>query len=329
MLARNAVDLRVAVFGAGTWGTTIAKVIAPNVQQVLLVARDSNVIRSINVSHVNEKFLPGIILPENVRACEIGNVTLVSDLVIWGIPVQFMRERLIEYRKAIDDTAIFVNLSKGLERNTGCRPSQILREFFPKAKAIASLGGPNIASDVAIGKPAVATIALESFWDGDLFRYVFNGTAFRVDLIPDIIALELVGALKNIIAIAAGVADGLNEGINFKASIVSQGFEEIRTVSRVLGANPDALMAPFGLGDLLATCFSEESRNRRFGEYLGNGLSAEDARIALAGRVAEGVETAFACSDIIERVNVACPILSFVRSLLLGEVPPSSVVALL
>lgn len=313
------------VIGAGSWGTTIARILATNVEKVVLWARDEEVIVGINSRHTNERFLPDVTLPENVSATGAYDVAFgASGLVVWAIPLQYTRARLMDCAGYLPAGSVVVNLSKGIENDTLCRPSQIIPKLCPQIAAFGTLGGPNVAIEIATGKPAEASLALESHWEQDGLERLFSTDSFKVRLTPDLVALELAGALKNVVALAAGLCDGLQMGENFKGAIVARGFNEMCVVGRALAANPEAFSSAFALGDLLATSYSRNSRNRTLGSYIATEGSLDKAISKLNGRVAEGVATAGSCLELGRRLNLNLPLVGKINEILGGRVSVES-----
>lgn len=313
-----------AVIGAGSWGTTVANLLAENVARVTLWARDPEVVHSIGGSGVNQRFLPELKLRGNVRPTNSYEEAFVSArLILWAIPVQHTRGRLRDCASYIAPDAIFINLSKGLEERTLYRPSQIILDVCPSLHTVGTLGGPNIAAEVARGMSTEASLAVLNHWKVRGLERLLTTPTFRVALSPDLVALEVAGALKNVVAIAAGICDGLGAGNNLKSAIVARGFEEMCVVGRELGANPNSFTGSFGLGDLMATCFSWSSRNRSLGEQLGAGRSLSEATEALRGRVAEGVTTSRGCCELCKKLGLDLRLMDLVERVLNGGAKPS------
>lgn len=312
--------MKVSVVGGGAWGTAVANLVADNVGGVRLWARDEDVVESINDRRTNPKFLAGVRLSRNLVATTSYEEALVDvELLIWAIPVQYSRERLSEITPMLGRKVVVVNLSKGFEDRTLCRPSEIIRQECPNIANVGSLGGPNIAAEVVRGDLAVATLAMERHWE---FRHILtalSSNSFRVELGPDLISLETAGAIKNIVAIGAGICDGMGLGINLKSLAVSVGFEEMKKAVGLFGGNPVALGNAFGLADLLTTCFSSGSRNRTLGEGLGSRADIEDVVASLGGRVAEGLTTCGAWRQLAENAGLDCGFLHLVASIVCGD----------
>ena len=213
-------------------------------------------------------------------------------------------------------------MGKGIEEKTWARPSEILTEEYGKFQAVGSLMGPNIAKEVAQDLFAEATLAISRFRFLESLQPVFSSEQFKIVGSSDLIGVELAGALKNVVAIAAGLCDGFAVGINAKSIIVAKGLNEMRRIGVTLGANPESFLSESTLGDLLTTCFSPSGRNRRFGENLAKGCSPQQAMEDLAGRVAEGVAKRHACHELSEQLRLQLPMVRGLNGLLQGEVGP-------
>lgn len=308
------------MIGAGAWGTTVAHMVSRNVDEVIVWGRDPDVIEAINGQRTNPKFLPNIQLNNNLVATNNEADTIAgSKLIIWAIPVQFTRERIRKFKQWIGTDHTIINLSKGIEHGSCSRPSQIFQEECGPICSIGTLGGGNIASEIAAGKPASAILAMDKYWEFDNLTQLFLTDNFNVTMSPSLVALEIAGALKNIVALAAGICDGLELGWNYKSSIIARGFQEMRILGQALGASPECFVQDFSLGDVITTCCSPSSRNRFFGESLGRGASLNEAIEALNGRVAEGITTTHACSQLTDKLNMVLPILNAVTDCLNGK----------
>ncbi len=308
---------KITVVGAGSWGTVVASLLSRNNQNVVIWGRNQDVVDSINDTHINKNFLPQFKLPENLRASSNYDEAFTdSNLIVWAIPAQFTRERIIDCKQWFNEDAIIVNLAKGIEAKTLYRPSQVIAEECRNIKLIGSLGGPNIASEISNNKPATATLAIDRHWEQKGLNCLFSSPTFKVDLSPHLVALELSGALKNIVAIASGVCDGLDLGWNIKSTIIAQGFREMQIIGGALGGSPDSFASAFGLGDLIVTCSSKHSRNRTLGESIGKGDSLVVAEKSLNGRVAEGIATTASCYQLADKLSLETPILSLIHELL-------------
>ena len=309
------------VIGAGSWGTTIANILTENISEVILWGRNEEDINEINSDHVNRRFLPNLTLPNNLTATtEYEDAFSNSELFVWAIPVQFTRERLMDCGHWFPEGAIVINLSKGLESDSWYGPSEVIAQVCSQLGYIGTLSGPNLAAEISAGKPASATLAVKNYWELAGIEKLFSSRNFHVGLSPHLTALEVAGALKNIIAIAVGICDGMDLGWNIKSSVIAKGFGEMQLIGGALGANKDSFSSVFALGDLVATCGSPSSRNRTLGERIGMGETLDQAELALNGRVAEGVVTTFSCYQFAKKIGIELPLMSLVRDTLVGGV---------
>jgi glycerol-3-phosphate dehydrogenase (NAD(P)+) len=308
---------KVAVIGAGAWGTAVANLLAANCRQVHLWVSQKAHLDAILDERCNTKYLPGVQLAPNVTpSTEAQTVLEGARLVIWGVPVQYLRERACAFAPYLKEGSVCVNLGKGIEEGTWARPSEILGQECKSARAVGSIAGPNIAWEIASGMYAEATLALSDYRLLQGIKSSFSSDNFRVHTSADLIGLELSAALKNVIAIAAGLCDGLQPGVNTKSVVIAAGLAEMRRVGAALGANPASFLAESALGDLLASCFSERGRNRLVGENLGRGRSLAEATVLLNGRVAEGIATCRAVYQLQERLDLDLPVISNIYLLL-------------
>lgn len=317
----------VAVVGAGAWGTAIANLLAIKGHLVRLWAREPHVMESIAATHFNDTYLPGFRLSENVHPMpELEACLHGMRLIVLAIPVQYLRARLTIARQFIQPNAVLINLGKGLEKGTLYRPSEIILSEIDGTPLVGTLSGPTIASEVARHEPSKAVISLMNHRRFPGIERVFSNESFSVEPHADLVGVELGGALKNTVALAAGISDGLEYGTNFKSCVLTQGLAEIRSIGNRLGANPETFFGLSGLGDTMTTCFSPESRNRRFGEALGRGAIVQEASHSLGSRVAEGVDTTAAAYQLAEELQLDCPLISTLYRILFESSPSESLV---
>jgi glycerol-3-phosphate dehydrogenase (NAD(P)+) len=242
-----------------------------------------------------------------------------ADLVAFAIPAQSLREVLREARLAIGEDVVVVNLAKGIEERSGARCSEIVFQELRQSNPVGVLAGPNIAWEVVRGVPSKAVVACSNYRYLPRLRDVFSTSCFNVYESPDLAGTELGGAIKNVIAIMAGIGDGLGFGANTKAAVVTRGLQEMVRIGVVMGGHRDTFFGLSGLGDLMATSLSEHSRNRTLGEHLGRGASLEEAERRLNGRVAEGVKTTSALFEIKSSFDLETPIVDMLHQVLRGE----------
>jgi glycerol-3-phosphate dehydrogenase (NAD(P)+) len=308
---------RVAIIGAGAWGTGLAivlgrKKIQPLSHEVRLWANEPEVSESIAKTRINERFLPGFVLPESIEATnDLNHALEAAEIVVSVMPSQHCRALFERMAPSLQPETIFVSCTKGLEDGTLLRMTEVIadvlrvRKFTPR---LAALSGPSFAREVARGDPTAVTVASV---DGEVTRavqQVFNDSRFRVYTNDDVIGVELGGALKNIIAIAAGVCDGLGLGHNSVAALITRGLAEVARLVVACGGRLDTMAGLAGLGDLVLTCTGDLSRNRSVGVELGKGRKLPDIIAAMRGAVAEGVFTTKAAVGLARKKKVEMPI---------------------
>ena len=299
-------QIRVTVVGAGSWGTTVAALAANNTPTTLW-ARDGELAQQIDTEHVNERYLPGFGLPEAL--CCTGDLERAvrdADVVVMGVPSQGFRSTLVELAPWVRPWVPVVSLTKGLEVGTRLRMSQIVEQELP-GHPVAVLTGPNLAKEILAGDAAASVIAIDDQHVAGALQPLFAGDLFRVYTHHDVIGCELGGVLKNVIAIASGMADGLGTGDNTRATVVTRGLNEISRFGEALGGEPATFAGLAGMGDLIATCISAQSRNRYVGEQLGRGRAIDDV-IEEMHMVAEGVKTSKVVHEMAGELGVDMPI---------------------
>lgn len=296
--------------GAGSWGTTLAKVFADAGNTVNLWARRESLAETIRTTRENPDYLPGIVLPESIVVTSDAQAALQGcSIVVLGIPSQALRTTLGEWRELIPADATLVSLAKGIEKDTHLRMSQVIAEVTgADPSRIAVLSGPNLAREIAEGQPAATVIACEDENRAKLVQAAVAAPYFRPYTNTDVIGTELGGACKNVIALACGIAHGFGLGENSNASLITRGLAEIARLGKAMGADPRTFAGLAGMGDLVATCSSPLSRNRTFGDRLGRGESLEQAREATHGQVAEGVISSQSIHDLAVELGVEMPI---------------------
>jgi glycerol-3-phosphate dehydrogenase (NAD(P)+) len=305
-----------AVVGAGAWGTTLALQLSRK-GPVLLLARDAAQAEALASARQNERYLPGIELPEQVRvSADPAELSGANELVVLAVPASAMRETARRIRPHLQRDAILLSVAKGIERGTLQRMSQVLAEELPEAAGrIAALSGPNLALEIARGLPASSVVAAEDESISERASEIVGSRGFRLYRNRDVIGVELCGALKNIIAIAAGAVDGLGFGDNGKAGLITRGLAEMTRLGIAAGANPLTFAGLAGIGDVMATCASPLSRNHRLGEELAKGRTWADIEGTLPG-VAEGAYTVDAALAMAEQHGVELPIAQEVHNAL-------------
>lgn len=313
----------VAVLGAGSWGTALARLLGEKGCSVRLWDHDAARAADINTRRENTRYLPGFPLPETVEVVgALDHATQGAGIAVIAVPSGAVRSLLRDGAAALERVATIVSAAKGLEPSTGLRVSEICREFVSEeaGRRLAALSGPNLATELARNIPTATVIASEDADTAASLQAAFLTPAFRPYTSADVIGVELGGALKNIIAIAAGVSDGLGYGDNTKASLMTRGLAEIIRLGERLGARRDTFWGLSGVGDMIATCAGRLSRNYRVGAGLAAGQPL-DGVLAEMGQVAEGVPTTEAAARLAGRAGVEIPIITNVHRLLFEGVP--------
>lgn len=316
--------MRVAVLGAGGWGTTLAILLNHNSHQVTLWSHRADHAQAMIDARENSQLLPGIAIPKDISITSDIEVAVVKvDMVVAAVPAQFLRSAA-ERLKTKDFTDItIVNVAKGIENDSLMTMSEVLLDVLPRTRRekIATLSGPSFAGEVSKRIPTAVVMASSDLQTAKLAQQVFMTPYFRVYSSEDIRGVELAGSIKNVIAIGAGVADGAGFGDNTKAAIMTRATAEISRLGACLGANQKTFAGLSGIGDLIATCMSRHSRNRYVGEEIGKGRKLKDV---LAGMVmvAEGVATTRSVNDLGKKYNVELPIVIEVHEILFEDKDP-------
>lgn len=302
--------VQVAVMGAGSWGTTVAKVFADAGNEVRLWARRAEVADDVCDNHRNGAYLGDIELPAAMTATtDPAEALNGAEIVVLGVPSQSLRENLQNWKDLIGPDASLVSLAKGIEHSSGLRMSQLISEVAEvPSERVAVLTGPNLAREVAQGQPAATVVACTDMDRAKLIQAAVAAPYFRPYTNPDVIGCEIAGTCKNVIALAAGIAAGMGFGDNTAATVITRGLAETTRLALEVGADARTLSGLAGMGDLVATCTSTLSRNRSFGERLGQGESLEQAAASTKGQVAEGVVSSQSVSELAEKVGVEMPI---------------------
>ncbi len=306
---------KIGILGAGSWGTALALVLANKGHVVNLWGRRSQHIESLKNDGENSKYLPGIKLKENINLMtDIDKAIVDCDVIVLAIASQGIRETLDKISKVVDTDQIIVNVSKGIENNTLMRISEIVHSFFPKNEYVV-LSGPSHAEEVSKGIPTTIVSASESKVAAEYIQDVFTTPNLRVYTNPDVVSVEIGASLKNVIALGAGISDGLGFGDNTKAAIMTRGIREIARLGEAMGGSSSTFSGLTGIGDLIVTCTSMHSRNRRCGILLGQGNSLNNA-IDSIGMVVEGVYTTKAAYELSKRYNIEMPITKEIYNIL-------------
>jgi glycerol-3-phosphate dehydrogenase (NAD(P)+) len=314
---------KVAVIGGGAWGTALAQTMIAAGHDALLWARDKAAIEAIGQRRENPRYLPGIVLDKRLKATDDLALALKgASHVLVVVPAQTLRAVFPTLAGRISPGVPIVICAKGIEASSGLLPSAIAAEFFPK-HVIGALSGPSFARDVALALPTAVTVAAGDAAAAKELAAFLSAPHFRCYSSDDLTGVELGGALKNVVGIAAGAISGAGLGASALAAMVTRGFVELRRVGAALGGRPETLMGLSGLGDLILTCGSEQSRNFRYGQALGRGRSTEGLPLA------EGVATAAIAAKIAAERGIEAPIIAAVSALLEGRTTVSEATTVL
>jgi glycerol-3-phosphate dehydrogenase (NAD(P)+) len=319
------VDLKIGVVGAGSWGTALANLLATKGFAIDWWVYEEDVCRQIEQTSVNQVFLDGVPLSSNLHPSnDISKVVRDKEMVLIVVPSHVMRAVAQNMASTLDQDSILVSASKGIENHTQLTMSGVLKEALPHFSddRFGVLSGPSFAQEVAQGLPTVVTVASKDLACAEKIQEVFATPRFRVYTNNDVIGLELGGSVKNVIAIAAGMIDGLNMGLNTRAALITRGLTEIRRLGLAMGANPRTFTGTAGVGDLVLTCTGNLSRNHTVGFHIGRGKNLDEL-IADMRMVAEGVKTARSVYNLSNRLNVEMPICHAVYRILYEGLSPA------
>jgi glycerol-3-phosphate dehydrogenase (NAD(P)+) len=316
---------KLAVIGAGSWGTTFAKVLSDGGAQVLLWARRDEIADEINSSHRNGDYLPGVNLPAGIKASsDIAEVLAGASQVYLSVPSQTLRENLAAWGNLIPPDALVVSLMKGVEKNTGLRMSQVIAEAGIEESRIVVISGPNLAAEIAAEQPAASVAASASLDSAKQVASAATNSYFTTFTNTDVIGTEFGGILKNLIAVAIGIVNGVGYGQNTKASIMTRGVSEISRFAVAFGAKPKTMVGLAGLGDLIATSESPLSRNHKAGEMLGKGYSKREV-LARLSQTAEGLASVSTILDLARAKGISMPIVEQVELVIEGKMSPKDI----
>jgi glycerol-3-phosphate dehydrogenase (NAD(P)+) len=317
---------KVAVMGGGSMGTAFAMIMADAGSEVTLWARELDVVEDINQNHRNERYHPGLELPPSL-VCRQDPQEAMSgaEIVVLAIPAQTLRENLANWREFLAPGALLVTLMKGIEQGTKLRMSQVIAEVaeVPDGQ-VAVVSGPNLAGELVQRQPAATTVACSDEGAARHLQEACTTAYFRPYFTTDVVGVEIAGAVKNVIALANGMAVGQGFGDNTQATLVTRGLAEMARLGEALKANPLTFTGLAGMGDLLATCTSSLSRNRTFGENLGKGLTVEET-VAVTRQTSEGVKSCRPILEMAQDVGVEMPITEQVVNVVHNDVKPRDV----
>jgi glycerol-3-phosphate dehydrogenase (NAD(P)+) len=316
---------RVAVVGAGSWGTAIASIVARNAPTVLW-ARSPELAQEINATHRNQRYLPSLLLPESATATsELGEALQGTSTILLSIPSHGVRSVLEEAASFVTPGALVFSLIKGVEEDTLATTSQIIAELVPQAIS-GVVTGPNLASEIALGLPAACVVASSDPGASARVQAILHSSSLRAYSSRDVIGCEVAGATKNVIALASGIVDGMEMGQNARAALMSRGLAEMSRLCVALGGQSSTVSGLAGVGDLVVTCTSPESRNRQVGIALGRGRTLTEV-VTSMHTVAEGVRSAGPLTKRAAREGVEMPICEQVALLVAGETTPRQALA--
>lgn len=305
---------QIAIIGDGGWGTALALVLHRNGHTVRVWGPFEEYVERLSKTHENKKFLPGVKLPPEIKwTASHAEIVTDADAVVLAVPSAYYRSVVQSFQPHITGNSVIVSVTKGLDKETHQRMSQTAESIL-KGHHVVALSGPSHAEEVARGVPTAVVAACSDHAVAEYVQQLFNAEAFRVYTSDDIIGVELGGALKNVIAIAAGVSDGIGFGDNSKAALMTRGLAEMTRLGAAIGAHPSTFSGLSGMGDLIVTCTSQFSRNRRVGEWLGKGDTLDKIRTRTE-QVAEGVWNCTNARELARTVGVDVPITNEVHAI--------------
>jgi glycerol-3-phosphate dehydrogenase (NAD(P)+) len=313
--------IRVTVLGAGSWGTTVASLVAGR-HDTVLWARDPDDAASIQKTRENAKYLPGAVLPKRLRTTsDLAEAAGHAQVLIVGVPTSAFRATLLAAAPSVAPWIPVVSLSKGFEQGSRLRMTEVIRDVLPGRPA-AALTGPNIAREIVDGSAAASVLATADLEVATELQRMLSRGVFRIYTNHDVVGCELAGALKNVVAIASGIAQGLFVGDNTRAAVMTRGLAELTRLGVAMGADPATFAGLAGMGDLVVTCMSPHSRNRFVGEQLGLGRPLDEI-LGDMTMVAEGVKTASTVHDIADELGISMPICETVYDVVTGQISAS------
>ena len=316
---------KVTFLGGGSFGTALGILLANKGNEVSIYDRDNNVVEDININRKNDKYIKELTIPKSVTAYNnIDKALENSNFIVLAIPSHIIRTMAKNIKDKINKDAIIISIAKGIEENTNLRLSEVIKEELPNNKVVI-LSGPSHAEEVAFDIPTTVVVSSEDMEAAKVVQDLFIDKNFRVYTNDDLIGVEIGGAVKNIIALAAGVCDGIGYGDNTKAALMTRGMAEIVRIGMKLGGKPETFLGLTGIGDLIVTCTSLHSRNRRAGYLLGKGESTEEA-LDEVGMIVEGVKACKAFYKLKEDLNVEMPITDILYKVLFENKNPKEAV---
>ncbi len=313
----------VAVMGAGSWGSAFSLVLADAGNEVRMWGRRADLCDTLTTTHENPDYLPGVVLPDAVSASsEPAHALEDADVVVLAVPSQTLRDNLGKWSHLLRPDSLLLSLMKGVELGTASRMSEVIAELTGAGpERVGVVSGPNLAREIAARQPAASVVACADQEVATRLQQLCHTATFRPYTNTDVVGCELGGAMKNVIALAVGMASGLGFGDNTTASVITRGLAETGRLAQAAGADPMTLAGLAGLGDLVATCSSPLSRNRSFGEQLGSGMSVDEV-VTSTRQVAEGVKSCEPLSELSRRYDVDIPIVDHVVEVVRGDITP-------
>ena len=319
---------KIAVVGNGSFGTAMANLLVYNGHDVTLYGRNKAALDEMKETRINDKYLPYVILSDKIKYTNnIRNALRGKDIVVFAVPAQKFRQVSAKAAQYLEKEAIVVNLAKGIEKKTLKRMSEIAEETIPDARYVA-LSGPTHAEEIVRNTPAGIVAASTDAEAAEIIQDAFMSEQIRVYTLDDVVGVEIAGAVKNVIAIATGISDGMKLGNNARAALMTRSIHEIKRLGDKLGANPETFSGLSGIGDLIVTCSTNLSRNRRCGLLIGLGLDAKEA-VERVGSVVEGYYTADAVCDLAKKLDVDMPVCKATQAVLKGKLDPEKAVSML
>lgn len=317
---------KISVIGAGSWGTALAIVLANKNYDVVLWSKLESEITLLKTHREHIERLPGVKLPDNIEiVSDLEYACSDADLMVFAVASPYVRSTANEVKPFLKDGQIIVNVAKGIEENTLMTLSEVIEDVLANAN-VAVLSGPSHAEEVSKGIPTTVVVGSKSKQAASLIQDTFMTDTFRVYTSPDVIGIELGGSLKNVIALAAGIADGLGYGDNTKAALMTRGIAEISRLGKKMGGTIETFAGLSGIGDLIVTCTSKHSRNRNAGYLIGQGYTMKEAMNEVK-QVVEGVYSAKAALDLANKYNVPMPIVEQINLVLFNNKSPKDAVA--
>jgi len=318
----------IAVIGNGSFGTAIANLLTYNGHDVTLYGRNKDAVEEMKATRINKRYLPDALLSDRINyTSDLEEACRGRDIIVFAVPAQTFRGVSESCSGYIKEGTIAVNLAKGIEQGTLKRMSEIASETIPQVRYVA-LSGPSHAEEIVMNAPAGVVAASKDREAAEEIQDAFMSESFRVYTQEDMTGVEIAGAVKNVIAITTGISDGMHLGSNARAALMTRAIHEITRLGVALGANKETFSGLAGIGDLIVTCATDLSRNRRCGLFIGSGLTAEEA-VEKVGSVVEGYYTAEAVCDLADKLGVEMPICNVTREVLKGRLEPGKAVRML